>query len=123
MYVIESNRLLPLGLVSSIQFEENPSIPTFMLPKIVKGVKVYPGVKDLPTHLCLNFRKEFIRFVIKQVANSQAPWINPDVHSLQCMYQLVYPTFPAQLRHSDAAYHPVSYFSVTVLPNLNTIQR
>jgi hypothetical protein len=77
---------------------------------MIKGVRVYPGIKDLPAHIRQNFRNEFIRFVIKQVANSQSPWINPDLRSLQSTYELIYPTFPACLRHSDAVYHPVSYF-------------
>ena len=70
---------------------------------------MYPGIKDLPAHIRQNFRGEFIRFVIKQVANSQSPWVNPDIRSLQPIYELIYPTFPARLRHSDAVYHPVSY--------------
>lgn len=90
-----------------IQFEETP-LPTFTLIKIEKGVKVYPGIKDLPIHIRQNFRNEFIRFAIKQVANSKSPWVNPDVHSLQATYQLVYPIFPAQIRHNDAVFHPVS---------------
>jgi len=46
-----------------IQFEETP-LPTFTLIKIEKGVKVYPGIKDLPVHIRQNFRNEFIRFAI-----------------------------------------------------------
>ena len=72
---------------------------------------MYPGIKDLPINIRQNFRSEFIRFVIKQVANSQSPWVNPDVRSLQPIYELIYPTFPARLRHSDAVYHPVSLLS------------
>ena len=90
-----------------LQFEENP-LPTFMLPKIVKGKRSYPGIKDLPAHLSGNFRNEFIRFVIKYVANLQSPWTNPDVETLQALYQVSYPVFPAQIRHSDAVFHPVS---------------
>jgi len=105
-----------INLLFTIQFEENP-VPTFTLPRITKGVKVYPGIKELPAHIRQNFRNEFIRFVIRQVANSQSPWINPDVNSLQCMYQLVYPTFPARLRHSDAVYHPVSDFLTSIIHN------
>ena len=89
-----------------IQFEETP-VPTFTLARIVKGSKIFPGIKDLPAHIRQNFRNEFIRFVIKQVANSKLPWINPDVESLQATYQVVYPVFPARIRHSDAVYHPV----------------
>jgi hypothetical protein len=36
-------------------------------------VKVFPGIKDLPVHLCQNFRNEFIYFIIKHVANSESP--------------------------------------------------
>ena len=89
-----------------IQFDETP-LPTFTLPRIEKGVKVYPGINNLPLHIRQNFRNEFIRFVIKQVANSQSPWVNTDVNSLQTMYQIVDPIFPAWIRHSDAVYHPV----------------
>ena len=105
---------LPADFASVIQIEGNP-LPTFILPRITKGVKVYPGIKDLPVHIRQNFRNEFIRFVVKQVANSEAPWINPDVLTLQNVYQLVYPTFPAQLRHGDAVYHPVSFFLTIAL--------
>ena len=80
----------------------------FTLVRIQKGVRVYPGIKDLPAHIRPNFRNEFIRYAIKQVANSEVPWTNPDVDSIQSMYQIVYPTFPAKIRHSDAVYHPVS---------------
>jgi len=33
------------------------------------------------------------------------------------MYQLVYPTFPARLRHSDAVYHLVSDFLTAIICN------
>jgi hypothetical protein len=69
---------------------------------------VYPGIKDLPAHLRAGFRNEFIRYVMKQVANSEAPWTNPDLDSIQASYDIVYPIFPARIRHSDAVYHPVS---------------
>ena len=88
---------------------EGVALPTYTAPGIVDGVKVYPGVKDLPAHLRQNFRNEFIRFVIKHVANSESPWANPDVNSLQSMYQVVYPMFPAQLSHCDAVCHPVRW--------------
>ena len=97
-----------------IQFDDAP-LPTFTLPRIEKGTKVYPGIKDLPLHIRQNFRNEFIRFVIKQVANSQSPWVNLDVNSLQTMYQIVYPIFHARIRHSDAVYHPVGQLSPTTL--------
>ena len=102
-------RLSGINLPSITQREE-----TFILPRIVNGSKSYPGVKNLPLHLRPNFRNEFIRSVIKQVANSQSPWINPDVQSLQSMYELIYPAWPARIRHSDAVYHPVSYSSIVI---------
>ena len=120
--VISSDRFPPVSSPPTTQFEET-AVPTFRLPMIVKGVKVYPGVKHLPDHIRPNFRNEYIRFVIKQLANSQSPWVNPDVHSLQCMYQLVYPTFPGRVRHSDAVYHPVSYSLTVILRNADTTQR
>jgi hypothetical protein len=80
-----------------------------------KGTKVYPGVKDLPAHIRPKFRNEFIRYVIKQVANSELPWTNPDIDSLQAMYQIVYPIFPARIRQSDAVHHPVSNFLLASL--------
>ena len=61
---------------------------------MVRGVKVYPGIKDLPIHIRQNFRNEFIRFIFKQIANSTSPWTNPDVDALQSSYEVVYPTFP-----------------------------
>ena len=82
----------------------------FLLPRIQRGVKVYPGLKDLPAHIRPGFRNEFIRYVMKQVAKLETPWTNPDVDSIQKMYDTVYPTFPARIRHSDAIYHPVSFF-------------
>ena len=75
----------------------------------MNGSRVYPGIKDLPVHIQHNFRNEFIRFIIKQVAISKLPWINPDVHSIQEAYGLVYPTFPAHIRHNDAVFHPVCF--------------
>jgi hypothetical protein len=98
-------------LIIRDKFEESP-IPTFIISRMVKGVRVLPGIKDLPEHIQQNFRNEFIHFVIKQVANSQSPWVNPNVDSLQAMYQVVYPIFPARIRHSNAVYHPVSDFIV-----------
>ena len=116
VYVAASTTLTG-PLTAIIQFDEASQIPTFTLPRIIKGAKVYPGIKDLPAHIRQNFRNEFIRFIIKQVASSQSPWVNPDVKSLQSMYELIYPTFPARLRHSDAVYHPVSYSPLTAHRN------
>jgi hypothetical protein len=75
---------------------------------MVNGSRVYPGIKELPPNIRQNFRNDFIRFILKKVANSQSPWVNPDVSSLQEAYDIVFPTFPAQVRHSDAVFHPVS---------------
>ena len=102
---------------STTQFEETPLLPTFTLLRMVNGSRVCPGIKDLPAHIRQNFRNKFICFVIKQVANSKLPWANPDVESLQVMYQAVYPVFPARLRHSDAVYHPVSDSSLNCNPS------
>lgn len=74
----------------------------------MNGSRVYRGIKDLPPNIRQNFCNEFIRFILKQVANSKLPWANPDVSSLQEVYDVVFPTFPAHVRHSDAVYHPVS---------------
>lgn len=81
----------------------------------MRGIKVYPGVKDLLVHIRQGFRNEFIRFVMKQVANSMSPWVNPDLNAFQSAYQVVYPMFPAHLRHSDAVVHPVSNFPLIAL--------
>lgn len=82
----------------------------FALSKLVDGVKVLPGIKELPEHLRHDFRNEFIRPVFKYIANSEFPWTNPDVESLQAMYQVIYPMYPAKIRHNDAVFHPVSLF-------------
>ena len=102
-----------VDLQSIFQFEDIP-INTFTLPKVENGSRNYPGVKDLPLHIRPNFRNEFIRFVIKHVANSKLPWMNPDLDSLQAMYNIVYPEFPARIRHSDAVYHPVGNLLLAV---------
>lgn len=82
---------------------------------MVKGSRVFPGIKDLPAHIHQNFRNEFIRYVIKHVASSKLPWVNPELNSLQSMYNIVYPMYPARVRHSDAVYHPVSRLPSTIL--------
>lgn len=92
----------------------------FALPRSIKGVKVYPGLKDLPAHLRQNFRNEFIRYVIKCVANLQSPWANPSIESIQVSYQLVYPLFPAQVRNNDAVHHPVSDYPPLTLRDPDT---
>lgn len=85
----------------------------------MRGSKVNPGVKDLPGFIRTNFRNTFIRYAIKQVANSDSPWGNPDVDSLQSMYDTVYPMAPAELRHNDAVCYPVSDLSPTFPPSSN----
>ena len=89
----------------------------------MRGSKVNPGVKDLPASIRANFRNIFIRYVIKQVANSESPWVNPDVDSLQSMYDTVYTTAPAQLQHNDAVCHPVSDLLPTLPANSNFPQK
>jgi hypothetical protein len=84
---------------------------------------VYPGIKDLPAHIREHFRDEFIRFVVKQIANSKFPWTNPDVDSLQASFNIVYPTFPGRIRHSDAVHHPVSGLVFIVPSNTNVVPR
>ena len=88
-----------------------------------KATKVYPGIRDLPAHIRQNFRNEFIRFVIKQVGNSQSPWVNPDVDSLQVMYQIVYPIFPGRIQHSDAVHHPVSRLPFVIVLNPDIVTK
>ena len=119
-YSLSLFHFLPIDPTNNIQFEETP-VQTFTPPRIVKGARVYPGVKNLPAHIREHFRDRFIRFVIKQVANSKFPWANPDVESLQSTYQLVYPTFPGQLRPGDAVCHPVSSCRSAVLQNSDII--
>ena len=102
-----------------IQFEEVP-LPGFAILKAVPGQpKVSPGIRNLPAHIRPNFRNEFIRFVMKQTANSQSPWTNPDVDALQAMYQIVYPIFPARIRQNDAVFNPVSNSLTAMLSNLD----
>ena len=83
------------------------------------GVKVLPGIKDLPDHIRPNFRNDFIRLVFKQIATSQSPWTNPDVNALQAVYQIAYPTFPAKIWHSDAVFNPVSDSLLLIVSNLD----
>lgn len=82
--------------------------PVYLLPKInAKRQKVYPGIKDLPPHIRMNFRNTFIRIIIRNVFNSEQPWVNPNLESLQLAYDKVYPAYPARLRCNDAVFHPV----------------
>ena len=66
--------------------------------------KVFPGIKDLPEHIHINIRNEFIRYIFKQTATLELAWANPEVDSLQVMYDIVYPTFPARIRPASAAF-------------------
>lgn len=79
----------------------------FALPRTVNQQKVYPGIKDLPPHIRMNFRNGFIRSVIHGVFNSGAPWANPDLQTLQLSYDRIYPAYPARLQPNDAVSHPV----------------
>jgi len=85
------------------------SRPVYKIPEIVKKQKVFPGIKDLPPHVRANFRNIFIRHVIRDIFDSERPWVNPDTPRLQLIYDKVYPTYPARLRHSDAIFHPVRF--------------
>jgi hypothetical protein len=78
------------------------------MPKKIKGQKVYPGVKDLPQHIRVDFRNMFICLVIWDVINSEGPWLNPDLPLLQHTYNKVFPAYPARLQVGDAVSHPVS---------------
>jgi hypothetical protein len=86
--------------------------PVYLLPRLTsKRQKIYPGVKDLPPHIRAGFRNMFIRTIIRDVFNSEQPWINPDLVSLQLAYDGIYPTYPARLRCNDAVFHPVNSHS------------
>ena len=80
----------------------------FPLPKVVNRQRIYPGIKDLPQHIRMDFRNIFIRLAIRDVFNSKEPWINPDLHRLQRLYDGIYPEYPARLQSNDAVFHPVS---------------
>ena len=82
--------------------------PVFLLPKVgANRQKVYPGVKDLPDHIRIGFRNTFIRVVIRDVFNSETPWTNPDLETVQLAYNKIFPAYPARLRCNDAVHHPV----------------
>lgn len=80
----------------------------FSLPRIVGRQKLYPGIKDLPQHIRMDFRNTFIRLVIRGIFNSEEPWVNPELSTLQSMYSSIYPAYPARLQLNDAVFHPVS---------------
>lgn len=79
----------------------------YLLPRFVKRQKVFPGIKDLPPHIRTDFRNRFIRVVIRDIFNSKQPWTNPDVATLQRVYDQVFPAYTARLRANDAVFHPV----------------
>ena len=79
----------------------------YPLPKFVKRQKVFPGIKDLPPHIRTDFHNRFIRVVIRDIFNSKQPWSNPDVPTLQRMYDKVFPVYTARLRANDTVCHPV----------------
>ena len=96
---------LSLLLMASIQTED--TLAVYPLPKIVNQQKVYPGIKDLPSHICTNFHNLFICPVIQDIFNSEQPWVNPDLSALQLAYDNTYPMYPARLQWGDAVVHPV----------------
>jgi hypothetical protein len=71
-------------------------------PRLSTAKRVYPGIKDLPPHVRTNFRNRFIRYVIRDIFNSEQPWANPDLPTIQHAYDQVYPAYPALIRHNDA---------------------
>ena len=95
-------------LTTFIQTEEY--CPVYKLPVVVDRQKIYPGIKDLPSHIRVNFRNGFIRHVIRDVFNSEQPWANPDLSALQQAHNCTYSAYPAQLQHNDAICHPVGIF-------------
>ena len=82
--------------------------PVFLLPTVVGRQRIYRGVKDLPPHIRSDFRNAYMRLVIREVFNSNEPWLNPDLPMLQRIYDSVYPAYPARIRPSDAVFHPVN---------------
>ena len=97
---------LLLSLTTSIQVEDTH--PGFPLSTVINRQRIHPGIKDLPDHICTDFRNTFIRLVIRDLFNSEQPWANPDLSMLQHTYDSIYSTYPARLRHGDAVCHPVS---------------
>ena len=95
---------LPLMTIPT-QVED--TCPVYSLPRIVNRQRVYPGIKDLPPHICMNFRNTFIRLIIRDVFDSEQPWVNPDLSMIQLAYDKIYPAYPARLRSNDAIFHPV----------------
>ena len=91
--------------MASIQMED--TLAVYPLPKIVNQQKVYPGIKDLLSHICTNFRNLIICPVIQDIFNSEQPWVNPDLSALQLTYDNAYPAYPAHLQWGDAVVHPV----------------
>jgi len=83
-------------------------LAVFLLPRHdSQRQKIYPGIKDLPPHIRIGFCNNFIRVAIRNVFNSEEPWVNPDLASLQLLYDRVYEAYPARLRCGDAIVHPV----------------
>ena len=76
---------------------------------------MYPGIKDLPAHIREGFRNTYIRLVIRDVFNSEEPWINPDLPTLQRTYDATYPAYPARLQPNDAVFHPVRFENLDLL--------
>lgn len=93
-------------------FQVEDRRPVFLLPRIMGNrQKVYPGIKDLPPHIRASFRNTFIRVIIRDIFNSEQPWANPNLMSLQLAYNRIYSAYPARLRCNDAVVHPVGSHS------------
>ena len=97
--------LLSFSLTVSMQVDDGRQ--SFMLTKVVNRHRVFPGIKDLPHHIRADFRNAFIRPVMQSVFNSSEPWVNPDLSTLQNIYDSIYPVYPARLQPNDAVFHPV----------------
>ena len=114
---------LPLSLLLMTFIQTEDTLAVYPLPKIVNQQKVYPGIKDLPSHIRTNFRNLFIRPVIQDIFNSEQPWVNPDLSALQLAYDNAYPAYPARLQWSDAVVHPVRSCSHNMMGLSNSLNQ
>jgi len=95
-------------LTNGANTQAEDGLAIYLLPRFNgQRQKIYPGVKDLPPHIRTNFRNIFIRVIMRSVFNSEEPWVNPSLASLQLLYDKVYEAYPARLRCNDAVVHPV----------------
>ncbi|KAF9791047.1 hypothetical protein BJ322DRAFT_1104702 [Thelephora terrestris] len=106
---------VPLVTPLTIMAMEDPR-PVYLLPRFINRQKTYPGIKDLPSHIRMDFRNRFIRVIIRDIFNSERPWTNPDLETLQRVYDKVYPAYVARLRTNDAVFHP-TITSIGVIRN------